>query len=169
MKQKLICTDVIDLLNFLYGKGMTSMYSWSNKRSYKNGFVWQDLLENNFVYPAHDQEYVLKGSELLENLFLKTAPPPTVNEGRRTISGYGTSPRVRWISTKKSTVHTKQSPLPEPPWMAPLKPTTTVAAEDPLEKQKRRVMNCKKKNRTGTRVERRLRSHHRHLIPVRKL
>lgn len=35
-------------------------------RSYKNGFVWHDLSENDFIYPAHGQEYVLKGSELLE-------------------------------------------------------------------------------------------------------
>ncbi|KAK9280636.1 hypothetical protein L1049_014332 [Liquidambar formosana] len=57
--------DVINRLNFLRGKGMASMYSWSSKRSYKNGFVWHDLGENDFIYPAHGQEYVLKGSELL--------------------------------------------------------------------------------------------------------
>ncbi|XP_068644258.1 protein SOSEKI 5-like [Aristolochia californica] len=58
--------DVINRLNVLRGKGMASMYSWSAKRSYKNGFVWHDLCENDFIYPAHGQEYVLKGSELLE-------------------------------------------------------------------------------------------------------
>lgn len=35
-----------------------------NHRSYRNGFVWQDLSEEDFIYPAHGQEYVLKGSEL---------------------------------------------------------------------------------------------------------
>lgn len=35
-----------------------------NYRSYRNGFVWQDLSEEDFIYPAHGQEYVLKGSEL---------------------------------------------------------------------------------------------------------
>lgn len=35
-------------------------------RSYKNGYVWHDLTENDFIYPAHGQEYILKGSELLE-------------------------------------------------------------------------------------------------------
>ncbi|XP_010253296.1 PREDICTED: protein UPSTREAM OF FLC [Nelumbo nucifera] len=59
--------DVINRLNVLRGKGMPSMYSWSSKRSYKNGFVWHDLSENDFIYPAHGQEYVLKGSELLES------------------------------------------------------------------------------------------------------
>ncbi|CAN4100930.1 unnamed protein product [Withania somnifera] len=59
--------DVINRLNCLRGKGMASMYSWSAKRSYKKGFVWHDLSEHDFIYPAHGQEYVLKGSELLDN------------------------------------------------------------------------------------------------------
>ncbi|MFS7964649.1 hypothetical protein Hanom_Chr08g00752821 [Helianthus anomalus] len=58
--------DVIDRLNSLRGKGMAAMYSWSSKRSYKNGFVWHDLSENDFIYPAHGNEYILKGSELFD-------------------------------------------------------------------------------------------------------
>lgn len=58
--------DVINRLNFLRGKGMASLYSWSCKRSYKNGYVWHDLSENDFIYPAHGQEYILKGSEILD-------------------------------------------------------------------------------------------------------
>ncbi|KAG8644494.1 hypothetical protein MANES_11G134200v8 [Manihot esculenta] len=65
--------DVINRLNILRGKGMASLYSWSSKRSYKNGFVWHDLAENDFIYPAHGQEYVLKGSELLD---------PSINTNR---------------------------------------------------------------------------------------
>ncbi|KAG0460867.1 hypothetical protein HPP92_020854 [Vanilla planifolia] len=57
--------DVLNRLNFLRGKGMATMYSWSSKRSYKNGFVWHDLSEADFIHPTHGQEYVLKGSELL--------------------------------------------------------------------------------------------------------
>ncbi|KAI3678376.1 hypothetical protein L6452_37665 [Arctium lappa] len=57
--------DVIDRLNSLRGNGMAALYSWSSKRSYKNGFVWHDLAENDYIYPAHGQEYVLKGSELV--------------------------------------------------------------------------------------------------------
>ncbi|KAK1695744.1 hypothetical protein QYE76_012441 [Lolium multiflorum] len=34
--------------------------------SYKNGFVWHDLAEDDLVLPATDGEYVLKGSELLD-------------------------------------------------------------------------------------------------------
>nr|KJB20171.1 hypothetical protein B456_003G136300 [Gossypium raimondii] len=59
--------DVIKRLNLLRGKGMASLYSWSSKRSYKNGFVWHDLAEDDFIYPSHGQEYVLKGSEILDH------------------------------------------------------------------------------------------------------
>ncbi|XP_075519856.1 protein SOSEKI 4-like [Primulina tabacum] len=70
--QALYLRDVINRLNVLRGKGMTSMYSWSCKRNYKNRFVWHDLSENDFIYPAHGNEYVLKGSELLETTFMDT-------------------------------------------------------------------------------------------------
>ncbi|KAK9065898.1 hypothetical protein SSX86_015300 [Deinandra increscens subsp. villosa] len=57
--------DVIFRLESLRRKGMAALYSWSSKRSYKNGFVWHDLGENDYIYPANGQEYVLKGSELV--------------------------------------------------------------------------------------------------------
>ncbi|KAG7564646.1 hypothetical protein ISN44_As10g014000 [Arabidopsis suecica] len=58
--------DVINRLNDLRGKGMASLYSWSSKRAYKNGFVWHDLSEEDFIFPVHGQEYVLKGSQILD-------------------------------------------------------------------------------------------------------
>ncbi|BAT93608.1 hypothetical protein HKW66_Vig0199120 [Vigna angularis] len=65
--QGVLCLkDVIDRLSFLRGQGMTAMYSWSTKRSYKNGFVWQDLSENDFIYPSGSHEYVLKGTQMIE-------------------------------------------------------------------------------------------------------
>lgn len=43
------------------------MLTWSlDCRSYKNGFVWQDLSENDFISPSNGHEYVLKGTQLLE-------------------------------------------------------------------------------------------------------
>ncbi|KAJ0266698.1 UPSTREAM OF FLC protein [Hirschfeldia incana] len=57
--------DVINRLNDLRGKGMANLYSWSSKRSYKNGFVWHDLSEEDFIFPVQGQEYVLKGSEVV--------------------------------------------------------------------------------------------------------
>ncbi|KAG6415064.1 hypothetical protein SASPL_122466 [Salvia splendens] len=77
----LFLRDVIGRLNVLRGKGMAAIYSWSCKRSYKNGFVWHDLSENDFIYPARGDEYVLKGSELLENSFPESPlPPPPENQ-----------------------------------------------------------------------------------------
>ncbi|KAM0938871.1 putative protein SOSEKI [Dioscorea sansibarensis] len=58
--------DVIERLNVLRGKGMGGMYAWSCKRSYKTGFVWHDLEEDDLVVPASGNEYVLKGSEILD-------------------------------------------------------------------------------------------------------
>ncbi|KAL7597755.1 hypothetical protein Lser_V15G25570 [Lactuca serriola] len=36
------------------------------KGSYKNGFVWHDLPKNGFIYPTHNQVYILKGSKLFD-------------------------------------------------------------------------------------------------------
>nr|QEG03043.1 upstream of FLC1 protein isoform X1 [Cymbidium ensifolium]QEG03061.1 upstream of FLC1 protein isoform X4 [Cymbidium ensifolium]QEG03062.1 upstream of FLC1 protein isoform X5 [Cymbidium ensifolium] len=58
--------DVINRLVVLRGKRMPKMYSWSCKRSYKNGYVWQDLSEDDLILPTHGNEYILKGSELLD-------------------------------------------------------------------------------------------------------
>lgn len=54
--QGLHLRDVITSLDNLRGKGMAKMYSWSSKRSYKNGYVWQDLTETDFIYPVHGNE-----------------------------------------------------------------------------------------------------------------
>ncbi|KAK9058622.1 hypothetical protein SSX86_023464 [Deinandra increscens subsp. villosa] len=58
--------DVIEKFDSVRGRGMASMYSWSCKRSYKNAFVWNDLGEDDLVVPARENEYILKGSELVE-------------------------------------------------------------------------------------------------------
>ncbi|WOL13297.1 hypothetical protein Cni_G22066 [Canna indica] len=68
--------DVIDRLNVLRGRKMATMYSWSCKRSYKNGFVWHDLSEDDLILPVQGNEYVLKGSELLDQ-----TPPDRNNHG----------------------------------------------------------------------------------------
>ncbi|KAI7751401.1 hypothetical protein M8C21_028751 [Ambrosia artemisiifolia] len=64
--QGLFLKDVIEKLNGLRGSGMASMYSWSCKRSYKHGFVWHDLCDDDIIIPVNGNEYVLKGSELVE-------------------------------------------------------------------------------------------------------
>ncbi|XP_062192222.1 protein SOSEKI 3-like isoform X2 [Phragmites australis] len=67
-EEGLYLRDVINRLNVLRGKGMAAMYSWSCKRSYKNGFVWHDLSEDDPVLPAQGNEYILKGSEVLDRM-----------------------------------------------------------------------------------------------------
>nr|GMC66370.1 protein UPSTREAM OF FLC [Ipomoea batatas] len=62
----LLLKDVMDRPTALRGKGMPSLYSWSCKRSYKNGYVWNDLAENDVIYPCEGSEYILKGSELIQ-------------------------------------------------------------------------------------------------------
>lgn len=77
--------DVIDRLNVLRGKGMAAMYSWSCKRSYKNGFVWHDISEDDLVLPAQGNEYILKGSELLDR-----SPPDRQQNGVSNTKGEST-------------------------------------------------------------------------------
>ncbi|GJN30549.1 hypothetical protein PR202_gb18862 [Eleusine coracana subsp. coracana] len=75
--QPLRLKDVTDRLTLLRGKGMPALFSWSCKsshlalhfvwdfsRNYKNGYVWNDLSENDVIYPSDGVEYVLKGSEI---------------------------------------------------------------------------------------------------------
>ncbi|XP_051140537.1 protein SOSEKI 2-like [Andrographis paniculata] len=76
--QHLRLKDVMDRLRNLRGKAMPSLYSWSCKRSYKNGYVWNDLGENDPIYPSQGQggaataEYVLKGSEIISDAPIQT-------------------------------------------------------------------------------------------------
>ncbi|XP_062216545.1 protein SOSEKI 2-like [Phragmites australis] len=62
--QPLRLKDVTDRLTLLRGKGMAALFAWSCKRNYKNGYVWNDLSENDVIYPSDGVEYVLKGSEI---------------------------------------------------------------------------------------------------------
>ncbi|XP_021978113.1 protein UPSTREAM OF FLC isoform X1 [Helianthus annuus] len=81
--------DVKRWLVELRGKDMPESFAWSYKRRYKEGYVWQDLLNDDLITPICDNEYVLKGSEISsttlnndidsykgEEVFeLKTSPP----------------------------------------------------------------------------------------------
>ncbi|GFY94052.1 UPSTREAM OF FLC protein [Actinidia rufa] len=63
--QHLTLKDVMERLTVLRGKGMPSLYSWSCKRSYKNGYVWNDLAENDIIYPS-------EGADSADNFKLAT-------------------------------------------------------------------------------------------------
>ncbi|XP_020583079.1 protein UPSTREAM OF FLC-like [Phalaenopsis equestris] len=75
--------DVLNRLDFLRGKGMASMYSWSAKRNYKNAFVWHDLSDDDLIHPVHGNEYILKGSELLHGLS-SSQKPQEMSESQHT-------------------------------------------------------------------------------------
>ncbi|RID73178.1 hypothetical protein BRARA_B00345 [Brassica rapa] len=53
VNQHLRLRDVMNRLTVLRGKNMPSLYAWSCKRSYRNGFVWNDLAENDVIYPSN--------------------------------------------------------------------------------------------------------------------
>ncbi|KAJ6947988.1 hypothetical protein NC651_002368 [Populus alba x Populus x berolinensis] len=55
---------------------MPKAFAWSYKRRYKKGYVWQDLLDDDLITPISDNEYVLKGSEIL-------APPANPFDGEK--------------------------------------------------------------------------------------
>ncbi|XP_020571499.1 protein UPSTREAM OF FLC [Phalaenopsis equestris] len=120
--------DVISRLNVLRGKGMAAMYSWSCKRSYKNGFVWHDLSEDDLILPTNGTEFVLKGSELLDqlpsdktihggamgkqqNLKLSQSENPTPTSSRTNESSSSSSP----TAFKDSKTPSPPSPSPPPP------------------------------------------------------
>ncbi|KAL8028490.1 hypothetical protein ABFX02_14G163900 [Erythranthe guttata] len=56
--------DIKRWLGELRGEDMPESFSWSYKRKYKTGYVWQDLLDDDLVTPISDKEFVLKGSEI---------------------------------------------------------------------------------------------------------
>ncbi|XP_075646643.1 protein SOSEKI 1 isoform X2 [Castanea sativa] len=61
--------DVKRWLSDLRGKDMPDAFTWSYKRRYKTGYVWQDLLDDDLITPISDNEYVLKGSEIMNTPF----------------------------------------------------------------------------------------------------
>ncbi|XP_064969308.1 protein SOSEKI 2-like [Musa acuminata AAA Group] len=67
--QQLRLRDVMERLTAYRGRGMPSLFSWSCKRSYKNGYVWNDLAENDVIYATDGVEYVLKGSEIIPGAY----------------------------------------------------------------------------------------------------
>ncbi|TVU34907.1 hypothetical protein EJB05_16763 [Eragrostis curvula] len=56
--------DVKRWLSEIRGKDMPDNFSWSYKRKYKGGYVWQDLKDDDLITPISDNEYVLKGCDV---------------------------------------------------------------------------------------------------------
>lgn len=55
--------DVKKRLMLIRGKTMPASFSWSYKRIYKNDYVWQDVSDEDLIFPAQGGEYTLKGSK----------------------------------------------------------------------------------------------------------
>ncbi|WOK97617.1 protein UPSTREAM OF FLC-like [Canna indica] len=83
--QHLRLRDVMERLTLLRGKGMPSLFAWSCKRSYKNGYVWNDLTENDIIYPADGVEYVLKGSEIIPGAYERFLHIPASSRRRKAL------------------------------------------------------------------------------------
>ncbi|CAL0334011.1 unnamed protein product [Lupinus luteus] len=134
--------DVIDRLNALRGRGMASVYSWSRKRSYKNGFVWHDLCEDDIILPAHGNEYVLKGSELFDESnsdrfspisnvktqSVKLLPGPSSSRSHDEASSSSSS------MNGKDTRHSQENEFSEEPHggSSNVSPESTTGKSDPL-------------------------------------
>ncbi|MCO5566501.1 hypothetical protein L7F22_020178 [Adiantum nelumboides] len=73
-------TDVKTQLLSLRGV-MSSSFSWSYKRSYKEGFVWQDLeSDDDLIFPTHNgSEYVVKGCKMESSGTGEPIPPSPQN------------------------------------------------------------------------------------------
>uniref|UniRef100_A0A0D9YFR7 SOSEKI DIX-like domain-containing protein n=1 Tax=Oryza glumipatula TaxID=40148 RepID=A0A0D9YFR7_9ORYZ len=57
--------DVKRWLSELRGQDMADNFSWSYKRKYKAGYIWQDLMmDDDLITPISDNEYVLKGCDV---------------------------------------------------------------------------------------------------------
>ncbi|KAL6495644.1 hypothetical protein OROGR_030207 [Orobanche gracilis] len=113
--------DVKRWLGELRGNDMPEAYSWSYKRRYKTGYVWQDLLDDDLINPISDNEYVLKGSEVSSTIikdekvtkqkgqFLQEDTQTTVNKDENRQS-HTSSETSMYISTKSSSEIEEESP-----------------------------------------------------------
>ncbi|PIN25142.1 hypothetical protein CDL12_02115 [Handroanthus impetiginosus] len=106
--------DIKRWLGELRGEDMPESYSWSYKRRYKTGYVWQDLLDDDLITPISDNEYVIKGSEITSKIrgfsfaddkVSKQKDQSSPQEDHKTISETSL-----YISTKSSSEIEEESP-----------------------------------------------------------
>ncbi|KAL0425529.1 UNVERIFIED_CONTAM: hypothetical protein Sradi_1087700 [Sesamum radiatum] len=114
--------DVKRWLGELRGKDMPESFSWSYKRRYKTGYVWQDLLDDDLITPISDNEYVLKGSEISSSN-IKAAEEKVVKQKHQTPSqenhkalskednqSHNSSETSMYVLTKSSSEIEEESP-----------------------------------------------------------
>ncbi|KAI6675812.1 hypothetical protein NL676_036608 [Syzygium grande] len=59
----LLLKDIKRWLADLRGSHLTEAFSWSYKRRYKTGYIWQEVVDDDLVMPTSRNEYVLQGCE----------------------------------------------------------------------------------------------------------
>ncbi|CAI9764646.1 unnamed protein product [Fraxinus pennsylvanica] len=108
--------DVKRWLAELRGKDMPETFAWSYKRRYKTGHVWQDLLDDDLITPISDNEYILKGSEIIPTTFhkeisyaekqvpMQTKPSLEEDEEKKPIETQTQSETSIDVSTEESTI-----------------------------------------------------------------
>ncbi|KAK6933676.1 Protein SOSEKI, partial [Dillenia turbinata] len=83
--------DIKRWFSDLRGKDMPESFAWSYKRispevkelivlkyrRYRTGYVWQDLTDDDLITPVSNNEYVLKGSEIVSSPCFAAAAFPT--------------------------------------------------------------------------------------------
>ncbi|XP_047966283.1 protein SOSEKI 2-like [Salvia hispanica] len=132
--QQLRLKDVIDRLTVLRGKAMPSLYSWSCKRIYKSGYVWNDLAQNDVIYPCEGAEYVLKGSELIEGTteklrHLQISKVPLINnQYDRDEEEEGYTSTITPRSRRSRGVSTDEFRPPKPEFLSVSSPPSTTSS-----------------------------------------
>ncbi|KZV18393.1 protein UPSTREAM OF FLC-like [Dorcoceras hygrometricum] len=99
--------DIKRWLRELRGDDLPESYSWSFKRRYRTGYVWQDIQDDDLVTPISDNEYVLKGSEIASTKNTTGVSigkkQPCLDEGQKATPEYQDQSLIpRHISMKSS-------------------------------------------------------------------
>lgn len=76
--------DVKRRLTTLRGQGIGHSFSWSYKRNYRSTFIWNDLSDDDVIYPLRGSgEYLLKASELIDTFANKPEPESKFQNERK--------------------------------------------------------------------------------------
>ncbi|XP_039131405.1 uncharacterized protein LOC120267787 [Dioscorea cayenensis subsp. rotundata] len=102
--------DVKRWLADLRGKDMPDSYTWSYKRKYKNGYVWQDLMDDDLITPIADNEYVIKGSLLPPSLNTSLDKSKEVGEVAEVAAAVKSPPEILQIEHGNHSISPKPSP-----------------------------------------------------------
>lgn len=84
-------------------KGELLCFSILQCRGYKNGYVWQDLSENDLIKPTDGIDYILKGSEMLQSAVNFRSLRGNLQNGSDDINKTRRKKHQSWSSFENST------------------------------------------------------------------